>query len=82
MYHIDVNALYNVALGAYDFDLVVMVAEKSQKVIDILNANFNFITFLFPYQIWGLIWEFRDLSVLERVRSIFIHLLVEHFGYC
>lgn len=32
LYLVDVNALYNVALGTYDFDLVIMVAEKSQKV--------------------------------------------------
>ncbi|PIK52107.1 putative elongator complex protein 1 [Apostichopus japonicus] len=31
LYLVDVNALYNVALGTYDFDLVIMVAEKSQK---------------------------------------------------
>ena len=28
----DVNELYNVALGMYDFELVLFVAEKSQKV--------------------------------------------------
>lgn len=28
----DVNNLYDVALGMYDFDLVNMVAQKSQKV--------------------------------------------------
>ncbi|KAF6018415.1 IKBKAP [Bugula neritina] len=28
---VDVNELYDVALGMYDFDLVLMVAEKSQK---------------------------------------------------
>lgn len=28
---IDVNLLYNIALGMYDFDLVVLVAQKSQK---------------------------------------------------
>ena len=28
---VDVNVLYDVALGTYDFDLVMMVAEKSQK---------------------------------------------------
>jgi len=32
LYLVDVNDLYNVALGTYDFDLVLMVAEKSQKV--------------------------------------------------
>ena len=29
---VDVNVLFNVALGLYDFDLVLFVAEKSQKV--------------------------------------------------
>ena len=29
---IDVNQLFDIALGLYDFDIVVMVAEKSQKV--------------------------------------------------
>ncbi|KAK7075465.1 hypothetical protein SK128_012925 [Halocaridina rubra] len=31
LYISDVNDLYNVALGTYDFNLVMMVAEKSQK---------------------------------------------------
>ena len=30
-YMVDVNALFDVALGTYDFVLVIMVAEKSQK---------------------------------------------------
>ena len=29
---VDVNQLFDVALGTYDFSLVLMVAEKSQKV--------------------------------------------------
>ena len=29
---VDVNKLFDVALGMYDFDLVMMVAQKSQKV--------------------------------------------------
>ena len=32
LFLVDVNELYDVALGTYDFDLVLMVAEKSQKV--------------------------------------------------
>ena len=32
LFLVDVNQLYNVALGMYDFDLVLMIAEKSQKV--------------------------------------------------
>ena len=30
-YLVDVNSLFDVALGTYDFDIVMMVAEKSQK---------------------------------------------------
>lgn len=33
---VDVNELFDVALGMYNFDLVLMVAEKSQKVSPIL----------------------------------------------
>jgi elongator complex protein 1 len=29
---VDVDKLYDVALGMYDFELVMMVAQKSQKV--------------------------------------------------
>lgn len=29
---VDVNELFNHSLGTYDFNLVLMVAEKSQKV--------------------------------------------------
>ena len=32
LFLVDVNQLYDVALGTYDFQLVIMVAEKSQKV--------------------------------------------------
>lgn len=32
MFLVDVNELYDVALGMYDYELVLMVAEKSQKV--------------------------------------------------
>lgn len=39
---IDVNELYNIALGTYDFGLVVMVAEKSQKVIFIIIGCFPY----------------------------------------
>ena len=31
LYMVDVNRLYDIALGTYDLPLVVMVAEKSQK---------------------------------------------------
>ncbi len=32
LFLVDVNKMYDVALGMYDFQLVLMVAEKSQKV--------------------------------------------------
>lgn len=32
LFLVDVNDLYEHSLGTYDFDLVLMVAEKSQKV--------------------------------------------------
>lgn len=32
LFLVDVNQMYQVALGMYDFELVLMVAEKSQKV--------------------------------------------------
>jgi elongator complex protein 1 len=37
----NVNQLYNIALGMYDFQLVLMVAQYSQKVIpsDYLEYN-------------------------------------------
>ncbi len=31
LYSVDVNVLFDLALGTFDFDLVLMVAEKSQK---------------------------------------------------
>ena len=32
LFLVDVDALYNVALGMYDFDLVLLVAQSSHKV--------------------------------------------------
>lgn len=34
LFLVDVNELYDHSLGTYDFDLVIMVAEKSQKVMN------------------------------------------------
>jgi len=49
-YLVDVNLLIDLALGTYDFDLVLMVLEKSQKVIK--NCSFliknQFFTTYFP----------------------------------
>lgn len=33
LFLVDVSDLYEHSLGTYDFDLVLMVAEKSQKVV-------------------------------------------------
>lgn len=38
LFLVDVNEMFDVALGTYDFDLVLMVAEKSQKV-NIYSCN-------------------------------------------
>ncbi len=38
LYSVDVNVLFDLALGTYDFDLVLMVAEKSQKDPKVLWA--------------------------------------------
>lgn len=46
LYLVDVNDLYNVALGTYDFELVLMVAEKSQKVSLCLHRCCNWLTAL------------------------------------
>ena len=43
MYLVDVNALFDIALGLYDFDLVILVAEKSQKVKIISYLKFFYI---------------------------------------
>lgn len=40
LFLVDVNQLYDVALGMYDFSLVLMVAERSQKVGDIMCPLF------------------------------------------
>lgn len=36
---VDVNELYDHSLGTYDFDLVLMVAEKSQKVCGVTPST-------------------------------------------
>ena len=48
LYLVDVNQLFDIALGLYDFQVVVMVAEKSQKV---------FFTFCYILMLY---WVFFD----------------------
>lgn len=54
LFLVNVNDLYEHSLGTYDFDLVLMVAEKSQKVRHegetahfILEIHFVYILFLY-----------------------------------
>ena len=48
LYLVDVNEMYDVALGTYDFDLVLMVADKSQKVEKPVSKTF-YSDHYFPY---------------------------------
>lgn len=44
LFLVDINQLYDVALGMYDFSLVLMVAERSQKVgesCDLMYSSFT-----------------------------------------
>ena len=54
LFLVDVNEMYDIALGTYDFDLVLMVAEKSQKVclgcISFISGDVKF-SFVVPYGI-------------------------------
>ena len=38
LYLVDVNHLFDIALGIYDFEICLMVAQKSQKVGVIFNV--------------------------------------------
>lgn len=40
LFLVNVNDLYEHSLGTYDFDLVLMVAEKSQKVFEVCDKAF------------------------------------------
>lgn len=43
---VDVNELYDHSLGTYDFDLVLMVAEKSQKVCGVATLPSFWFSFM------------------------------------
>ena len=49
---VDVNLLFNIALGTYDFDLVLMVAEKSQKDPKVCFDLIDFFIFFCLLIIW------------------------------
>lgn len=40
LFLVDVDQLYDVALGMYDFQLVLIVAEKSQKVSELSSRSY------------------------------------------
>ena len=44
LYLVDVSQLFEIALGLYDFQMVVMVAEKSQKV----RLTFIYLAIVYP----------------------------------
>ena len=80
LFLVDVNELYDVALGTYDFDLVLMVAEKSQKdpkeYLPFLN---NLRRMEHNYQMYTI-----DLH-LRRYSKALHHISKcgeEHFGEC
>lgn len=50
LFLVNVDQLYDVALGMYDFQLVLMVAEKSQKV-SIPFSDTSFLYSILPYPI-------------------------------
>lgn len=53
---VDVNELYDHSLGTYDFDLVLMVAEKSQKVGALTTlTSFRFLL------LWS--WQYESLAL-------------------
>lgn len=53
LYLVDVNELIDVALGTYDLEITIMVAQKSQKVslifllIFSINSFYNIFIFMF-----------------------------------
>lgn len=55
LFLVDVNELYDYSLGTYDFDLVIMVAEKSQKVLAYSSSQgtifFSFLKVFFSLRI-------------------------------
>ena len=48
-YMVDVNTLFDVALGTYDFEIVMMVAEKSQKDPKVSKYECFDYNYLFSY---------------------------------
>lgn len=80
LFLVDVNEMYDVALGTYDFDLVMMVAEKSQKdpkeYIPFLNSL---------RQLEGHYQYYTIDKYLKRYVKALQHISkcgVEHFGEC
>jgi elongator complex protein 1 len=61
LYLVDVNRLFDIALGTYDFKIVIMVAERSQKVFNFIKFSFffkYFLSFFFKFRIQKNIYHF------------------------
>lgn len=69
LYMVDVNHLYDIALGMYDFDLVLLVADKSQKDP---KEYFPFLEEL--YELEENYQKFKIDSHLKRYKSALKHL--------
>ncbi|KAJ9594733.1 hypothetical protein L9F63_013943, partial [Diploptera punctata] len=85
LYLVDVNQLYDVALGLYDFDLVMMVTAKSNK------DPKEYLPFLNELRSFSLFPEIEYLSSyvykhLKRYKSALTHIALcpeeEKFGEC
>ncbi|XP_071171469.1 elongator complex protein 1-like [Mytilus edulis] len=80
LFLVDVNEMYDVALGTYDFDLVLMVAEKSQK------DPKEYIPFLnLLRQLEGHYKHFTIDRYLKRYKKALNHITkcgAEHFNEC
>ena len=68
LFLVDVNQMYDVALGMYNFELVLMVAEKSQKV----RTKVEYLIFAFLCQREADNADLRESTFFFRIlKSIF-----------
>lgn len=66
---VDANKLFDTALGMYDFSLVLMVAQHSQKVC-LSDLNFRFRTFIIPHRTLESIFPSSVNSGPSMIRAI------------
>ena len=81
LYLVDVNRLFDIALGTYDFNIVMMVAEKSQKVCFVfffVNRKYvlknNFEKYKDPKEYLPFLNELQKLEEDYRKYKIDLHL--------